>query len=212
MPPPDHVQGQAIDPRASTRPESPSPPDPIIEAAMRDVPRVLADMENTRDYYAPHPPPGQRIVLNRRLVRELGDRYRHGKAVSEWAIHRLVDGGFLRARLAQSDWPSSLSRDGTWQGGGRYEVAELGSRLIGSTERLWEWWREMENSRSEALREDHLAFLEALAATQRAEEERLLRESDHYARRERLRKVLCDDIPSQAEDSKEKRAGQFAER
>src|SRR5262245_15751923 len=162
MPPSQRTPSRVSMPPIDTLPDSPAPPEPLIEAAMRDIPRTMADMENTRELYAPALPPGQRVVLHRCLVRELGEKHRHGRAASEWAIHRLVGRGFLTARYGQSDRPSWLPPGGVWQGGERDEVAALGSRLIGSTERLWEWRGELENLRSAELREEHLSFLDNL--------------------------------------------------
>jgi nucleoside phosphorylase len=153
-PPPDTVGGPSAptkpstsnDNRIDTRPDGPSPPEPLIEAAMRDVPRSLADMDNTTEYYAPTPAPGQRIVLHHCLVRALGAKHRHGKAAAAWAIHRLVERGMLTARWGSSETPSVQSRDGTWHGGDRYEVRDLNYSLIESTPSLWDWWNEITNS------------------------------------------------------------------
>jgi hypothetical protein len=107
-------------------------------------------MENTREYYAPAPEEGQRIVLHHRLVKALGEQHRHGKAASEWAIHRLVERGMLTARYGRSDLPSAMRRDGVWHGGGSYEVRELKYCLVESTARLWEWWRTLEGSHADS--------------------------------------------------------------
>src|SRR5262245_42810545 len=122
--------GQPLRP-AETGPTSPQPPESLIEAAMRDVPRAMADMDNTREFYAPAPEEGQRIVLHHRLVKALGEQNRHGKAASEWAIHRLVEKGMLTARYGRGDRPSWQTRDGAWHGGDSYEVRELKNCLIG---------------------------------------------------------------------------------
>jgi hypothetical protein len=127
-----------------TRPNSPLPPEAMIHAATRDIPRTMADMESTRELYASQPEPGQRIVVHGRLIRELGEKYGHGTMASEWAVHRLVERGLLKARYGRSDWPLWQSRDGGWQGGGSYEVRELRSRLIESTPGLWEEWHAAE--------------------------------------------------------------------
>jgi pyrimidine deaminase RibD-like protein len=108
---------------------------------MRDLPKVLADMDNTSEYYAPRPPPGQRIVLYHDLVRQVGKQ--HGKAASAWAVHCLIEQGKLTARYGSSDTPSVLSKDGIWHGGHRYEVRELTYALIQSTPPLWEWWTDV---------------------------------------------------------------------
>jgi hypothetical protein len=121
------------------------PPEAMIEAAMRDVPRTMADMENTCEFYAPGPAPGQKIVLHHRLVRELIEKQRHGKAASEWAIHRLVEREMLTARHGHTDRPSVRSRDGIWHVGNVVEVQELKYSLIESTARTWEWWHVSEH-------------------------------------------------------------------
>jgi len=128
---------------SDTRPDSPMPPDSHVEAAMRDVPQTIADMENTREYYAPVPAPGQQIVLHHALVKMLGNNHRHGKAAAAWAIHRLVEKRMLIAKLGMTDTPSFQGRDGVWHGGDRYEVHDLKYRLIESAPSLWTWWNAM---------------------------------------------------------------------
>jgi hypothetical protein len=80
-------------PFSGIRPNPPSPPETLIEAALHDVPPTLADMENTTEYGVKQAEPGQRIVLHYRLVQELAQKRRHSKAAAEWAIDRLVEQG-----------------------------------------------------------------------------------------------------------------------
>ncbi len=132
-----------------TRPDSPRPPDGLVEAAMRDLPGTMADMDNTREFYAPTPTAGHKIVLYRRLIQRLEEKHGHGKTASEWAIHRLLELGRLTAQYGRCDWPSVQTRDGVWHGGESYEVRELNSYLITSTPLLWEWWHSLENEMNE---------------------------------------------------------------
>src|SRR5262245_51716651 len=127
MPPSQRSLSQISALPIDTLPDSPAPPEPLIEAAMRDIPATLADMVNTRGHYAPPAERGQRIVLFHRLVRELREKHRHGKASAEWGIHRLVERGRLTARFGRSDTPFVMTRDGVWHGGDTYEVRDLQS-------------------------------------------------------------------------------------
>jgi hypothetical protein len=144
---PDAIRPSLI---SDTRPDSPAPPDSFIVAAMREVPARLADMESTREFYAPAPAQEQRIVLYSRLVRELVEKHGHGKAAAEWAIHRLVEQGLLRALCGRIDVPAAQSIDGVWQSVRPQEVRELKYSLIESTVRLWEWWRMLERDQTDS--------------------------------------------------------------
>jgi hypothetical protein len=136
-----------------TKPNSPLPPEPLIQAAMRDVPCTLADMDNQSD----EGQPGERIVQYNCLVIELVQKRHHGKAASEWAIHRLVQQGKLTATYSRVSFPAVV--------GGRrtdlfestdlpvgpnypseiYECLDLQQARIGSTTALWQWWHELEH-------------------------------------------------------------------
>jgi hypothetical protein len=123
-----------------TEPTDPTLPEPLIESAMRDVPSALADMDNTTEYGAGDPAPGQRVVLYHRLVRWLGEKWDHNKAAAKWAIHRLVQQGMLTARCGLDCYPAWKGRDGVVHGGEEYDVPDVTYSLIESAPRLWEWW------------------------------------------------------------------------
>jgi nucleoside phosphorylase len=130
-----------------TRPDSPIPPEPMIEAAMRDIPGTMADMKIATQYGAPAPPAGQRIVLLSQLVRELGKKRQHGKAASEWAVHRLVQQGALSVRYGRSTAPGVISPDGGWAVKPvEHEVKDLSCSLIQSTPSLWDLWENAEKA------------------------------------------------------------------
>lgn len=124
-------------------PNSPTPPEALIAAAMRDVPPTLADLDNTTEYGAGQPEPGQRIVLHARLVRALAEKGQHVKAAAEWAIHRLVEQRMLTIHPGRSSTPGVIGRDGTWKLTPiSYELRDLQYSLVHSMPRLWQWWRE----------------------------------------------------------------------
>jgi hypothetical protein len=121
----------------------------LIEAALRDVPPTLADMENTTEYLVGTPKPGERIVLYARLIQELAQKRRHGKAAAEWAIHRLVEQGMLTIRQGRCAAPGVIGRDGAWMTTARSHVLPgLQYSLVHSTLGLWQWWREREEDRA----------------------------------------------------------------
>jgi hypothetical protein len=108
---------------------------------MGDVPRTLANMENTRQYYAQRPKPGQCIVTHYRLVKELTQKSQHIKAAAEWAIHRLVEQGMLT--IQPGKWLSPVPSDPEPD----YYYVGLEHSLVQSTPPLWEWWTEQEEKR-----------------------------------------------------------------
>lgn len=140
-PEPDQAAVLTASEQVATLPSSPVPPAALIEAAMRDVPGVLADVGYTQEQYGDALAPGERILPHHRIVRELGDQHRHCRAAAEWAIHRLAEQGLLRARHGRGHSPSWQNRDGSWSGGESYEVRDLAHALLETTPRLWEWWR-----------------------------------------------------------------------
>jgi hypothetical protein len=114
------------------------PPDQAeIDAVKRVLPRTLNNMDNTHEYGAPEPVPGERVVLYAPLVRELCDKQQFKKDAVLWAIYQLVREGKLThhyGRMPQPftfggarllDLPDPISHD-------------LSCSLIGSTPALWE--------------------------------------------------------------------------
>jgi hypothetical protein len=55
-------------PEIDTRPDAPVPPEVLIAAAMRDIPRTMDEMENTTELYGRDPAPGQKIVVHHQLA------------------------------------------------------------------------------------------------------------------------------------------------
>ena len=111
-------------------PDCPQPSEATIEAAIRDIRSVLANMKG-------RPGSHERIVTHSALVRALIAKHQHERDASEWAIHRLVQDELLTAQCGRDDSPSFLPRGGSWQGGESYPLTNLGDRLIGSTPELW---------------------------------------------------------------------------
>src|SRR5437764_654485 len=136
-----------------THPVSPRAPDPLILAAMRDVPRVMSDMESDHAAGA-----GEKTVIYCRLVKSLMEKRGHAKAAAEWAIDLLVKEGKLTARYAWHSLPASVGRGSRGLFGlpntpghlihapPDYECRDLQQSWIGSTPALWDWWNELESA------------------------------------------------------------------
>jgi hypothetical protein len=139
---PDNHTTPGIPSSHITRPASTPPPEPLVEAAMRDVPPALADMNSMRAFHAPVPQPGQKVVVHHCLVQKLRE-HNHTQDASEWAIHRLVEKGMLTPRCGYADWPAPLTAGkgtGPPPQGESYAMLNLPNILIESTPLLWEWW------------------------------------------------------------------------
>ena len=131
------VEPQPID----TTPDSPKPPESLIQAALQDVPRTIADMQNSVYLGVRSVPPGQRIVDHHSLVQALIHKHHHGKAAAEWAINQLVAERLLLAAPGQTDSPGAVGRNGQWiMEPATYLLGDLDFALLESTPELWAFW------------------------------------------------------------------------
>jgi hypothetical protein len=146
--PPDGSQSD-ID----TTPTLPEPPAGFVEAAGRDIPSALADVEARHD--------GAIEMIASHLAKRLQNAG-HTLAASYWAVHKAVRAGRLTPGLiemelpsfgktvggAMGHWGGPNDRRMVWSGGQKGTVsipkgkpAPFDNFKVTATESLWSWWR-----------------------------------------------------------------------
>jgi hypothetical protein len=137
----------------NTTPTLPKPPVGLVDAAEREIPRILANVA---------PSHGSAIeVVASHLAKRLQDAG-HTLAAAHWAVHRAVLANRLRPGLIEVDLPSfGRTVGGTmrhwggpddrhieWTGGGTGTVpipkgkpAPFDSFKVTATDSLWAWWQ-----------------------------------------------------------------------
>lgn len=133
----------------------PRPPEPLIDAAARAVPPILADVNSEWNY-------DEVSLVASDLVQKLV-KQGHTRPAASWAVHRLVGEGKLLAKPAYDEARTHIRQTGT-RGipglkadtrhtevtGGGHSVrsiptgrpAPYDSFRVVATEALWNWWRE----------------------------------------------------------------------
>jgi hypothetical protein len=155
----------------NTTPAHPKPPIQLVEAAMRDVPSILADVPPRHD--------GAIELVASHLAKCL-QHAGHTLSAAQWAVHESVRAGRLQPGLIETELPSigrvvgqnmrhwggRDNRRMEWTGGGKATVAipkdkpaPFDSFKVTATESLWAWWR------SSAVETSNLAEPTSLAAS-----------------------------------------------
>ena len=123
------------------------PPEPLVAAAARAVPEILANVDPARNH-------GEVSIVASALIEAMVKRG-HTRHASCWAVHRLVVSGKLLAKPAYNRIPIKLSlRQAARRGLGQRLVEGWSKREVPegrpappdcfrvvATDALWEWWR-----------------------------------------------------------------------
>jgi hypothetical protein len=138
-----------------TTPTTPKPPPPLIEAAARAIPSVLASVPPLHD--------GAIELVASHLCRQLQDA-NHSLAAAQWAVHEAIQAGRLKAGRIEVDLPSFGQQVGRramfglpdtrrmeFSGGGKSTVAipqgkpaPFDTFKVVATPALWQWWRSLD--------------------------------------------------------------------
>jgi hypothetical protein len=135
-----------------TTPTLPRPPQSLIEAAAREIPGILANVQPKQD--------GTIELIASHLVTKLHDA-KHTLAAAQWAIHEAVKDRRLEAGRVEVYLPTygrevgrramfgaPDTRHMEWTGGGKSTIAIPEGRPapfdtfnVVATESFWAWWR-----------------------------------------------------------------------
>lgn len=123
-----------------TTPACVRPDAALVDAAKREVPGILNNLESETNYGA-RPPAPHKLVEVARLMRNLADAG-HPKDATQWAIHELIQGGLLEAEGA---W-KPVFRSGGFSSR-RYVPSDFAGKApldkltVRTTDGLWNAWQ-----------------------------------------------------------------------
>jgi hypothetical protein len=125
----------------NTTPAMPLPPAGLVEAAARDLPGILANVQRRHD--------GAIALIAAHLAQRLRDAG-HTLAAAQWAIHEAVQAGRLRPERIEMELPGFMGLHGGFYqpfgekgyiGIPQGKPAPFEAFNVVATEALWAWWR-----------------------------------------------------------------------